>query len=540
MAKTALLVARVSTESQAEKGYSLPTQLAGMKKYALAQGFTVAGEVKDEVSGTIPIYERPGGRKLHEAIKNRTVDAVVFYTIDRASRDEDVIDFIMLKRDLRIAGIELHFSDTGKSEFDSVTGIIEYIRVSEAGRERKKIIERNSRGKLAKAEAGKWVGTGHVPYGFRKIGKGRDAYLEIDKVEAALVQRIFAMYIGANGTKPLSFSGIARLFHEEGVPTPGKGKWHERGWHSGAVADLVNRRSNLGEFVYGGVTSIFPELALIDEETYNQAQKQKKVNTAYGKRNCKFDYLLRGRIFCVCNTRLTCDVNNKHKSPYPIYYCSKRSINRHLKLCSEKIVNGKKADAMIWDWLVSIFRYPKKMSIGLSDYANRQRVELLDKKARLAFLEDERPRTERRIKRLTDEIDNQEDDEVLAALRAKLKDVGKYRESVEREYSELSVRLDQVEMTHEKQAQILNWAAEINQGIDDGDVSFEAKRVLVDKLDVKTKIEYRGEQRGLFATCVLTYAAKWLPFGSGSSLTGRCPCRGLFPPVQSCAAPLLQ
>ncbi|HTP10240.1 MAG TPA: hypothetical protein VMP08_18430, partial [Anaerolineae bacterium] len=62
-----------------------------------------------------------------------------------------------------------------------------------------------------------------------------------------------------------------------------------------------------------------------------------------------------------------------------------------------------------------------------------------------------------------------------------------------------------------RRGQILSWAAEINQGIDDGDVSFAVKRQLLDWFEAKIKIEYREGQRGLFVTCVLPYAEKWLP-----------------------------
>jgi hypothetical protein len=210
----------------------------------------------------------------------------------------------------------------------------------------------------------------------------------------------------------------------------------------------------------------------------------------------------------------------------PIYYCGMGANNRHFKLCAEKRVNGKIADALTWGWLVNIFSDPDKMKEGLMDFANHQNTQLADKKRRLEFLANESAQTKRKIGRLTNEIKNQEDDEVLAALRVTLKDVGKYRANLENERMELSAEIERADMGNDKQAQILEWAAEIGQGINDDDVSFEAKRTLVDMLDVKAQIEYRDGQRGIYATCVLAYADKWLPFAVAYSSTGHCPCRG--------------
>lgn len=518
MTKRALLVARVSTETQAKFGYSLQTQLVAMRNYAEAHAFEVAGEITDDCSGTIPMYERPGGRKVYHAIKRKEIDALIFYTIDRASRDEDVIDFLLLKRDLREAGIELHFADTGKSDHDSVNGIIEYIRVSEAGRERSKIVERNTRGKRAKADAGKWVGAGLVPYGFRKIGKGRDTYLEVYEPEATVVRRIFSLYIGAPDAKPLAFTGIAKLLHEEGVPTPGRGRKNERGWHSGAVRDIINRRSNLGEFHYSNRTIQLPHLALIDQLTFDKAQTQKALNRSYAKRNCRANYLLRKRIKCVCGTRLTCDMNNQHKSPGTIYYCSYQKLDRHLKRCHEPYVNGKKADAMVWGWLTEIFENPEKMREGLGDFAQRQGVHLVEKKERRAGLTDLIERAERKIQRLAAEFGNAEDELEMSSLRSERKLTIKQREAWVGERETVEQELRQIEMTTDRQMQILGWAAEIHQGIANGDVDFDAKRRLVDNLEVEAQVEYREGRRGLFVRCVLAYADKWLPFEGLSSL----------------------
>lgn len=97
MTKRAAIYARVSTDDQAAKGYSIPTQLAACREYAQRQGWAVAAEYADDCSGTFPVRERPEGKRLYQDVAAGKIEAVVLYTIDRAARDEDVIEFLNLQ-----------------------------------------------------------------------------------------------------------------------------------------------------------------------------------------------------------------------------------------------------------------------------------------------------------------------------------------------------------------------------------------------------------------------------------------------------------
>jgi site-specific DNA recombinase len=88
MTKRAVLMARVSTDEQAEKGYSLPSQLEACRKYAEEHGFGVVAEITDDCSGAIPVAERPGGAKVYDMLRKGQADVVIQYTIDRTARDK--------------------------------------------------------------------------------------------------------------------------------------------------------------------------------------------------------------------------------------------------------------------------------------------------------------------------------------------------------------------------------------------------------------------------------------------------------------------
>ena len=83
--KRAILYARVSTDEQAKKGYSIPDQLATLRAYAVGQGYEVIEEcVDDGWSGADP--DRPGLRRVMELAQTGRTEVVVAMKRDRFFR----------------------------------------------------------------------------------------------------------------------------------------------------------------------------------------------------------------------------------------------------------------------------------------------------------------------------------------------------------------------------------------------------------------------------------------------------------------------
>jgi site-specific DNA recombinase len=495
--KRALLVARVSTAKQ-EDNYSPETQFAAMKRYAAANGFTETREILDVCSGAIPIFDRDGGKKIYQALKARSTDAIIFYTIDRASRDEDVIDFILLKRELREAGIELHFADTGKSEHDSVTGIIEYIRVSEAGRERKKIVERTTRGKRAKAASGKWVGDGHPAYGYRREGAKKEARLVIDEQEAATVRRMFAMYTGAGGKQPLSLYEVARQLTREGVRPPLRGPKSAQSWHLETVRTILERRAYIGEFHYSGYTLQLPDLALIDCETWEAAQAQRKRNKANARRNRKREYLLSGHLRCICGASMAGYTRQRKHNEWRIYACIHRFLDRHIHTCRQ-FIPLELAERKVWKWLYDHLG-EEELRRGLRRKREREAAEFQPKRERLAWVKKMIGETEKGIAGLAERVSKAEKEgqaKVANALEAQMRTDARSLEALTEERDRLTAELSQLELSPEDEAEIIRKAAKLRAGMADAD--FETRRYFLDRLDVQLKLK-EGER--LNVTCI--------------------------------------
>ena len=92
-----ILYTRVSTDEQAEKGYSLRDQEARLRRYCEIQGHTVAEHFQDDASAKT--FERPAFQQLLAYIKQHRhdVDAVLFVKWDRFSRNAEAA-YAMIRR----------------------------------------------------------------------------------------------------------------------------------------------------------------------------------------------------------------------------------------------------------------------------------------------------------------------------------------------------------------------------------------------------------------------------------------------------------
>jgi site-specific DNA recombinase len=77
---------RVSSEEQAER-MTIGTQEEFLDQYCALYGHEVAGVYKDEaISGTVPMHERPEGRRLLDDAKTGSFETILVYRLDRVGR----------------------------------------------------------------------------------------------------------------------------------------------------------------------------------------------------------------------------------------------------------------------------------------------------------------------------------------------------------------------------------------------------------------------------------------------------------------------
>lgn len=370
MTKKAAIYARVSTDDQADKGYSLPSQLDGCRQYIEQLGYSVVAEFREEHSGATPVTERPQGKRLTEMIKFREVNAVVVHQVDRLSRD--IVDLLTTVRNWLRVGVEVYALDVGKIE--SELDIVLVIKGWQGSDERKKIRERSMRGKRAKALTGRVVGT-RAPFGYDLVRdeNGKVFNFEPREEEAKIVRLVFQWYVTGDETgQRLSAGKIAKRLSELHVPTPGETNsgYHRKRdacmWHPFAVLTIIERETYAGIWRFGvriGPTRnkrpkeewIEIEVPpLIDRATWETAQELREQNKQFSRRNAKHDYLLSGLIRCACGSAMSGEFFSDHQ----YYTCTWRN-NHHTYLedrtCKARSVRADAIEEDVWESIVSLF-----------------------------------------------------------------------------------------------------------------------------------------------------------------------------------------
>jgi len=217
-----ILYARVSTQEQVEKGYSLAQQMEALREYAAREGYGVLEEVVDPGQSGASL-ERPGMDRVRDLVAAGGVSVVLAQDRDRFSREPAYT--YLLRREFEEHGTALRaLNDRGDDspEGQLTDGILDQL----AKYERAKIAERSRRGKIRKAREGKVI-AGRMSrygdaarYGYR-FNEARD-HLVVDEDKMSVVRRIFRM-VGVEG---MPIYAVKRALDAEGVSTAtGKGKW---------------------------------------------------------------------------------------------------------------------------------------------------------------------------------------------------------------------------------------------------------------------------------------------------------------------------
>ena len=101
----AIIYCRVSTEEQAEKGYSLDAQEKLCKNFAKNRGFDVAGIYRDEGKSATSLKRPALQDLLTYCQKDNSIDALMVQETDRLARN--TIDHLTIKAHLKESGVDV-------------------------------------------------------------------------------------------------------------------------------------------------------------------------------------------------------------------------------------------------------------------------------------------------------------------------------------------------------------------------------------------------------------------------------------------------
>ncbi len=164
---------RVSTDEQVN-GTSLDEQRRQITGLAMASGLELDNLLSDPgISGSVSLFERPGGRRLAALAPG---DVVIAAKLDRLFRS--ALDALRTVEVWERTGVRLIINGHGEvTDQGNPFGrlMLEMLAVF-AGHERRMIRERLAEGRKAKKAKGGHIG-GTRPFGYTVFGTGKDATL---------------------------------------------------------------------------------------------------------------------------------------------------------------------------------------------------------------------------------------------------------------------------------------------------------------------------------------------------------------------------
>jgi site-specific DNA recombinase len=371
---------RVSSDEQIERG-SIQNQIEFKNKYCDLHQYSEVPEYLDEgISGTIPLEDRPNGKRLLEDAKAGKFDLLLVYKLDRLGRSARVI--INAVYQLEEYGVKVKSMTEAFDTSDPAGRFLLNILASVADLERSNILERMKLGAERTAREGKYLG-GIVPYGYQVI----NGYLTVDDYNsipnfditpAALIQLMYTLCV----ENKYSTLKIAEYFNAVGYPPlytrqsrqvkKGERKEKTSGlWTPGRIRNMLVNPVYKGCGSYGKHSDKknreiieYPVPAIVPEEIWEQAQQVLRNNQIEAMKNAKERYLLRGLIKCgQCGLTYIGTYYSSGKSRKRWYRCDGKNTRQLVinKLCRSKNIEADWIEEVVWTDCLYFIRHPGKV-----------------------------------------------------------------------------------------------------------------------------------------------------------------------------------
>jgi len=320
------LYLRVSSEEQRDRE-TIEIQRKFLEDYCKLYGLEAVEVYADDgVSGTVPLHERPAGRRLLEDAQAGKFDTLVVYKLDRLGRSLLVI--VDAHDRLEVAGVALCSAREPIDTSNASGGLIFQMLASFAEYDRKNIRERTQAGIHRAYRNGKY--TGRLPYGYRL---DEDDRLEVVSEEAEIVRVIITNIAGGS-----TLYGEAKRLNDIGVPSPGRRYGaHKREpgrfWSVNTLSNIVHQGAYSGVHrvrINNGKDTIEREApAIIEPGLREKALHRLEENKRYsgGKEGRK--YLLAGLVKCVvCGFACVGHATTSRGKKYHYYRCNNRKAEQ--------------------------------------------------------------------------------------------------------------------------------------------------------------------------------------------------------------------
>ena len=413
MKKVAAIYIRVSTDAQAEEGYSIDAQKEQLSAYCISKNIKNYNFYIDGGWSGSNI-NRPEMQKLIKDVKEDKISHVIVYKLDRLSRSQK--DTLYLIEDIfnphNVDFVSLNESmDTSTPMGRLMLGILSAF----AQLERENIRLRTRMGMKERVKSGLWMGGGRIPFGYNY---DREKGILVPNEDAEKVRQIYKLYIEGN-----SAQNIANLL----------GLKYDK-----LVNHVLTRKSNYGIIEYNGEEYQGKHEPIISKETYDLAMRcmldRKVVKVS------ESEHLLTGLVYCgKCGAKMRYQKWSKRGSKFVCY--SQQSSKPYLikdPNCEQERVWTKDVEEIV---INSIFEFANNYK------ADKTELEVQDNP--LSLLYEQQNILNKKIKKLYNVYAENDNDEILLEtindLKKKLNIINKKIELENNNITTMSKRKERVE-----------------------------------------------------------------------------------------------
>lgn len=431
------------------EGYSIDAQKELLVNFAKSKEFeSYEFYIDGGFSGKD--LNRPAIQTLIEDVKNKKIDCVIVYKLDRISRSQRdtlfLIEEVFNKYNVGFISIRENF-DTTSPFGKAMIGILSVF----AQLERETILERTRLGLRKRAESGLWRGGGKIPFPY---DYDKDKGILVPNPEkVAILNKMITLYLGGK-----SFNKIATIV--------------------GMDESLVEKRmlsiTNTGKVPYKGEIFQGEHEPVVSEETYQEIIRMNKMRS---KTRTARHYLLSGKIYCA-----HCGAKYRYQKwgSRTICYCysQQKSKPKFIKdpNCKNKRVDSFEIEDAVLEQIFLMSLDEKKLDNTFS-LANVSEIDELQNR-----LTDIVKQIENLLNFIAEGID-------IIEIRDKLKSLQEEREKIQRELEEAKTNNEKIESTKNM---VLSLRAFWNM------MTFEEQRLviecIIDKIVIdnnKLKIYYK-------------------------------------------------
>jgi len=288
---------RVSTDEQANKGYSIPAQQQVLRDFATGHDLEVVEAFVESESAYKP--GRPEYKRMLQLLRrSRDVTAVLCYKIDRIARN--LRDYSELSE---MAGVSI-ISATEALPENSTGQLVGTVLAASSRYYSDQLSERVKLGMETKARKGIWPS--YAPIGYLNDPDGPG--IIVDATRATLVREVYEEYVHKN----ISLSELARWATKRGLKTRKGGELRASTTHN-----LLTNPIYCGTIRWRGVLHEGIHSPLISKTLFDRVQERLAGKSSLRQ---KRSFPFRGLLKCgYCGCAITATLK---KGKYIYYHCT--------------------------------------------------------------------------------------------------------------------------------------------------------------------------------------------------------------------------